>query len=77
MYAWEKPFQKVVQQAREFEMSPLRKSLFIRSTFLGFMLFTERTSILITIIALIFMGHMITATVVNYSLQYINSSTRI
>lgn len=70
MYAWEKPFQKVVHAARQYEMITLRQSLFIRSTFLGFMLFTERSSMLVTILALILMGNMITATVVYPIQQY-------
>lgn len=66
MYAWEIPFEKVVNAARDYEMTTLKKSIFIRSTFLGFMLFTERLSVFVTILSLVFMGYMITATLVSF-----------
>ncbi|XP_063890832.1 uncharacterized LOC110383917 [Helicoverpa armigera] len=70
MYAWEKPFQLVVKAARAFEMSALRKSIFIRSTFLGFMLFTERSIMFVTVLTLALTGTMITATTIYPIQQY-------
>lgn len=70
MYAWEKPFQAIVKVARNFEMIALRKSIFIRSVFLGFMLFTERSIIFITCLTLLLTGNLVTATLV--SLYYRN-----
>lgn len=66
MYAWEKPFQLVVRAARAYELSALRKSIFIRSLFLGFMLFTERTILFVTCLTLILSGTMVTATLVSF-----------
>lgn len=65
MYAWEKPFQLVVKVARSTEMRALRKSIFIRSVFLGFMLFTERTIMFVTILTLVLTGNLVTATLVS------------
>nr|ADH16744.1 ABC transporter family C protein ABCC2 [Heliothis subflexa] len=70
MYAWEKPFQLVVKAARAFEMKALRKSIFIRSTFLGFMLFTERSIMFVTVLTLALTGTMITATTIYPIQQY-------
>lgn len=65
MYAWEIPFKKVVNVARGIEMKSLKTSLFIRSTFLGFMLFTERSSMFFTALTLVLMGYSISAGVVS------------
>lgn len=72
MYAWEKPFQLVVKLARAYEMTALKKSIFVRSMFLGFMLFTERSIMFITVLTLALSGTMISATIVNISLSYLN-----
>nr|UMW71136.1 ABC transporter subfamily C2 [Spodoptera frugiperda] len=70
MYAWEKPFQLVVKAARAYEMSALRKSIFIRSMFLGFMLFTERSVMFLTVLTLALTGNMISATLIYPIQQY-------
>ncbi|KAJ8734039.1 hypothetical protein PYW07_014590 [Mythimna separata] len=70
MYAWEKPFQLVVKAARAYEMTSLRKSIFIRSMFLGFMLFTDRSIMFFTILTLTLTGTMITATTIYPIQQY-------
>nr|AIB06822.1 ABCC2 [Spodoptera exigua] len=70
MYAWEKPFQLVVKAARAYEMSALRKSIFIRSTFLGFMLFTERSVMFLTVLTLALTGNMISANLIYPIQQY-------
>lgn len=72
MYAWEKPFQAIVKVARNFEMIALRKSIFIRSVFLGFMLFTERSIIFITCLTLLLTGNLVTATLIYPIQQYIS-----
>ncbi|CAH0600505.1 unnamed protein product [Chrysodeixis includens] len=68
MYAWEKPFQLVVKLARAYEMTALKKSIFVRSMFLGFMLFTERSIMFFTILTLALTGTMISATII-YPIQ--------
>ncbi|XP_013195349.1 ATP-binding cassette sub-family C member 4 [Amyelois transitella] len=73
MYAWEIPFQLVVKAVREYEMRALRKAMFIRSSFIGFMLFTERTIMLFTVITLVFAGSMISATTIYPIQQYLST----
>ncbi|RVE50388.1 hypothetical protein evm_004925 [Chilo suppressalis] len=73
MYAWEKPFQLVVRALRAHEMSALRKAIFIRSVFLGFMLFTERSIMFFTVLTLTLSGSMISATTVYPIQQYLST----
>ncbi|OWR51775.1 ABC transporter family C protein ABCC2 [Danaus plexippus plexippus] len=61
MYAWEKSFQKVVQGVRAFELVALSKAVFVRSVFLGFMMYSERTIIFITSLTIILTGGMLSA----------------
>ncbi|XP_026726078.1 multidrug resistance-associated protein 4-like [Trichoplusia ni] len=68
MYAWEKPFQRVVKVARAYEMNALKKSMFVRSMFIGFMLFTEKSIMFFTILTLALTDTMISATII-YPIQ--------
>ncbi|XP_068628827.1 ATP-binding cassette sub-family C member 4-like [Battus philenor] len=68
MYAWEKPFQFIVNAARINELKVLKKSIFIRSVFVGFMLFTERSTLFLTSLTIVLTGSMLTATVI-YPIQ--------
>lgn len=77
MYAWEKPFEAVVRAARASEMGSLRKSMFVRSMFLGFMIYTERSIIFITALTMVLTGTMVTAnTVCLYLIYYLNLSVK-
>lgn len=66
MYAWEKPFQTVVKAARAYELKSLRKALFVRSIFMGFMLITERSVLFFTCLSIVLTGTMLTATLVSF-----------
>ncbi|CAK1599799.1 unnamed protein product [Parnassius mnemosyne] len=68
MYAWEKPFRSMVTEAREKELKSLQRSVFIRSVFVGFMLFTERSTLFITSLTIVLTGSMLTATLI-YPIQ--------
>ncbi|KAJ2946418.1 hypothetical protein O0L34_g12457 [Tuta absoluta] len=70
MYAWEKPFQIVVAAARAYEVAMLKKASFVRSTFIGFMMFVERTILFVTCLTLVLSGTPITATVIYPIQQY-------
>ncbi|KAJ0181178.1 hypothetical protein K1T71_003263 [Dendrolimus kikuchii] len=70
MYAWEKPFQIVVNAARAYEMNALRKALFVRSVFMGFMLITERSVLFVTCLSIVLTGSMLTATLIYPINQY-------
>ncbi|NP_001296082.1 probable multidrug resistance-associated protein lethal(2)03659 [Plutella xylostella] len=70
MYAWEVPFQKVVGSSRAHEVEALKRASFVQGTFGGFMLFTERTSLFLTVMTLVLTGSMATATTVYPIQQY-------
>ncbi|XP_049887665.1 ATP-binding cassette sub-family C member 4-like [Pectinophora gossypiella] len=70
MYAWEKPFQKIVAATRAYELNALTKSIFVRSVFIGFMMFTERTILFVTCLTLILSGDMVTAPTIYPIQQY-------
>lgn len=65
MYAWEIPFQKVVGEKRMEELKQVRLSTLIRTLFLGFMIFTERTALFITILVFVLAGNAMSANVVS------------
>lgn len=65
MYAWEIPFQKVVGEKRMAELKEVRLSTLIRTLFLGFMIFTERTALFITILVFVLTGNSMSANVVS------------
>ncbi|XP_013195380.2 ATP-binding cassette sub-family C member 4 isoform X2 [Amyelois transitella] len=68
MYAWEIPFEKTVSQKRDDELKQVRIATFLRTVFLGFMMFTERTAFFITIMTFVLLGNSMTANVI-YPLQ--------
>ncbi|XP_023934406.1 ATP-binding cassette sub-family C member 4 [Bicyclus anynana] len=76
MYAWEIPFQKVVGQKRMDELKEVKTATILRTVFLGFMIFTERAALFLTIMAFILFGHMMSANTI-YPLQQFMSAVQI
>ncbi|XP_026324225.1 multidrug resistance-associated protein 4-like [Hyposmocoma kahamanoa] len=76
MYAWEIPFQKVVGEKRMEELKQVRLSTLIRTLFLGFMIFTERTALFITILVFVLAGNVMSANVI-YPLQQFMTSAQL
>ncbi|KPJ13568.1 ABC transporter C family member 12 [Papilio machaon] len=72
MYAWEKPFQNMVRLSRINELKYLQRSIFVRSVFVGFMLFTERTTLFITCLTIVLTGSILTATTIYPIQQFFN-----
>lgn len=72
MYAWEKPFQAVVAEARRREIKQIRYASYLRGFYLSTMVFTERSTLYITIAAGVFLGSAVTADVVFSMAQYFN-----
>lgn len=64
MYAWEKSFQNIVKMTRAFELAALRKSIFVRSVFIGFMMFAERSALFLTSLTYILSGNLLRADIV-------------
>ncbi|CAH2068593.1 unnamed protein product, partial [Iphiclides podalirius] len=74
MYAWEIPFQKVVGQKRMDELKEIRVASILRVIFLGFMLFTERAALFVTVLALVLLGNVMTANVIYPLQQFMNAA---
>ncbi|KAM7362920.1 CF transmembrane conductance regulator isoform 2-T6 [Cochliomyia hominivorax] len=72
MYAWEKPFQLVVKEARRKEIKQIRYASYLRGFYLSTMVFTERSTLYITIAAAVLMGNMISADIVFSMAGYYN-----
>lgn len=73
MYAWEKPFRTVVSLARKKEVRQIRWASYIRGIYLSTMMFTERSTLFIAIVACYFEGRPITADIVFPMAQFFNT----
>ncbi|KAK9680179.1 ABC transporter transmembrane region [Popillia japonica] len=73
MYAWEKPFEKVVQLARKLEIDCLAKTSYIRGFTVALMVFTERFTTYLTIIAYVLLGNPLTSDKVFSLAQFFNT----
>ncbi|CAH2267214.1 jg2942 [Pararge aegeria aegeria] len=74
MYAWEIPFQKVVGQKRMDELKEVKTATILRTIFLGFMIFTERAAMFLTILTFILLGSNMTANIIYPLQQFINAA---
>lgn len=72
MYAWEKPFSTVVAESRRREIKQIRYASYIRAISLSTMVFTERSTLFITLTACVIMGTPITADKVFSMAQFFN-----
>ncbi|KAL3281370.1 hypothetical protein HHI36_004580 [Cryptolaemus montrouzieri] len=61
MYAWEKPFAKLVALARRYEIKMLRTAGFLRGIVLSFIIFNTRLSIFASVIGYVLLGNNIDA----------------
>ncbi|KAJ8979913.1 hypothetical protein NQ317_005349, partial [Molorchus minor] len=60
MYAWEKPFEKIIDCVRNSELKNLRTSSYLRGFYSSAMVFVERASLCITLICFVLWGNVIT-----------------
>ncbi|XP_072936036.1 ATP-binding cassette sub-family C member 4-like [Epargyreus clarus] len=74
MYAWEMPFTNVVSQKRKEELKEVKTATILRAIFIGFMIFTERATMFITILILILFGNVMTANVIYPLQQFLNAA---
>ncbi|XP_026726076.1 multidrug resistance-associated protein 4-like [Trichoplusia ni] len=74
MYAWEIPFQKVVGEKRAKEMSEVVKGTRLRTVFIGFMQFTERSALFITVLMFVLFGNSMSANVFYPLQQFMNAA---
>lgn len=61
MYAWERPFGKMVEYARRKEINVIKYVSYIRGILLSFIMFTTRVSIFISLVAFALLGNLVTA----------------
>ncbi|XP_050359934.1 ATP-binding cassette sub-family C member 4-like isoform X2 [Nymphalis io] len=74
MYAWEIPFQKVVGLKRKEELKEVEIATIYRTIFLGFMIFTERGAMFISILTYILFGNVLSANVIYPLQQFISAA---
>ncbi|CAH2099918.1 unnamed protein product [Euphydryas editha] len=73
MYAWEKPFEKVVAMARKNEIKCITSASYLRGVYLSFMVFTERLTLYITLLSYSLFGFQVTADIVFPLAQFYNT----
>ncbi|XP_055636392.1 ATP-binding cassette sub-family C member 4-like [Toxorhynchites rutilus septentrionalis] len=61
LYAWEKPFARLIKHARKLELKIVRKSAYVRGLYMTFLLFTTRTALFCTMMAMVLLGNNLTA----------------
>ncbi|XP_060530992.1 ATP-binding cassette sub-family C member 4-like isoform X2 [Cylas formicarius] len=64
MYAWEKPFAKLIRFARKAELDIIIKSSYVRGLYMTFNLFTTRMALFGTLVTLVLMDRPVTASTV-------------
>lgn len=61
MYAWEKPFSKLICKVRQLELKVVRKSSYVRGVYMTFLLFTTRMALFCTMLTMALTNEKITA----------------
>lgn len=61
LYAWEKSFKKLIYFARDKELEVIKKSSYVRALYMTFMLFTTRSALFCTMMAIVVLGDDLTA----------------
>ncbi|XP_014467786.1 PREDICTED: multidrug resistance-associated protein 4-like [Dinoponera quadriceps] len=72
MYAWEKPFSKIVSITRKLEIHNIKFSAYVRAAYLAIMVFTERITLYITLIMYVIWGNHLSADVTFVLASYFN-----
>nr|CAD7441513.1 unnamed protein product [Timema bartmani] len=72
MSAWEKPFANMVALVRGSEIDLVRSTSYLRGVYMSFMVFTERTSLFVTLIAYVLLGNTISSDKVYSMAQFYN-----
>ncbi|KAL3283201.1 hypothetical protein HHI36_006350 [Cryptolaemus montrouzieri] len=73
MYAWEKPFEKIVAMLRKYEIKVITKTSYIKGVSTAIMVFTERFTLYIIVVIYVLLGNTLTGGVVFSMSQIINS----
>lgn len=70
LYAWEKSFKKLIYFARDKELKVIRNSSYVRGLYMTFMLFTTRSALFCTMMAIVLLGDQLSASKVFVVSQY-------
>lgn len=72
MYAWEKPFEKIVELLRRNEMRLITRTTMIRGFSIALMVFTERFILFTALVTFVVLGGVIRADIAFSMVQYFN-----
>lgn len=72
MYAWEKPFAKLIKIARKNELKIIIKSSYVRGLYMTFNLFTTRAALYCTLMTMALTDQPITTSKVSKKMQLLN-----
>lgn len=72
MYAWEKPFAKLIKTARMKELKIITKLSYVRGLFMTFNLFTTRAALFVSLMTMVLLGVEITPSRVFVFMCYFN-----
>ncbi|CAG9768357.1 unnamed protein product [Ceutorhynchus assimilis] len=72
MYAWEKPFEKLIEHLRAREISALTTSSYLRGFYSSCNVFIERLTLFLTVVTYSLAGYRITADIVFSMAQFFN-----
>lgn len=73
MYAWEKPFAKLVEVARRREVRRVKYSSYLRGFYLSSMVYLERSTLFATLLSYVLLGNNITPDKVFTMAQFFNN----
>lgn len=73
LYAWEKPFEKIVETLRIKEIHVVRHLSYIKGVLLSFAVFSERTTLFVTVACYVLLGNVITADKAFSLVQFFNA----
>lgn len=73
LYAWEKPFEKMVELARKVEIDIISQTSYIRGFSTALMVFTERATLFITVVTYVLMGYKLSSDKVFSMAQFFNT----
>ncbi|XP_029164634.1 multidrug resistance-associated protein 4-like isoform X2 [Nylanderia fulva] len=72
MYAWEKPFSKIVSMTRALEIKKIKFSSYVRAAYLAIIVFTERLLLYFTLMTFVLLGNNMSADVTYVLATYFN-----
>lgn len=72
MYAWEKPFSKIVSITRALEIQKIKFSSYVRAAYLAIIVFTERLLLYFTLMQFVLSGNNMTADLTYILTTYFN-----